>query len=185
MSKHYRWWATGGALVVGLVFASVQQTSALWSDAETLPGGTIHAGILDLAVGSAGSAQGSYDFSALGATGMYPDAYAQAALPVYNSGNIALIYRIQNVAQSSPDVPLTLTVSTVASAADCPTQGAPTNATQIYTGPMSGAQVPAAPQWRTVAAGGTEVLCLRGTVGTSAVVDKSSSVVFTFAAESK
>ncbi|OYD66708.1 hypothetical protein [Rhodococcus sp. OK302] len=182
MRKHYRWWATAAALVVGLIFVSVQQTSARWTDSETLPGGTITAGVLDLTVGGAGS---SYDFAALGGTGMFPNSYAQAPLAIRNSGSVPLNYRLQNVVQTQPDVPLTLTLSKVNAEADCPKQAAPTNATQIYTGAMSGAQVPTAPAWRTLAPNTSEVLCIRGTVGTAAEPGKSTSVAFTFAAESK
>ncbi|NMM84399.1 hypothetical protein B2J88_08495 [Rhodococcus sp. SRB_17] len=183
MRKHYRWWATAAVLVVGLIFASVQQTSARWSDAETLSGGTITAGVLDLTVGSAGSGQSSYDFAALGATGMSPNSYAQAPLTIRNSGSVPLKYRLQNVAQSSIDVPLSLAVTTVASDAGCPAQGAATGA-EIYNGPMIGAQAPTSSGWRTVAASSTETLCLRGTVGPEAGPGLSTSVVFSFVAES-
>ena len=134
-------------------------------------------------MGSAGSGQSSYDFTALGATGMFPNAYAQAPLTVHNSGSVPLNYRIQNVTQSSADVPLALVVTPVTTEAGCPAQGAAAG-TAIYDGPMVGAQVPTASGWRTVAAGSTEILCLRGTVGPDVASGVSTSVHFSFEAES-
>ncbi|WFR72162.1 hypothetical protein P9209_27500 [Prescottella defluvii] len=73
---------------------------------------------------------------------MTPGAFAQAPLTVRNSGNVAMKYRLQNAIQSNPAVPLTLTVSTVPNEAACPATGNPTGATQLYSGPMVGAQMP-------------------------------------------
>lgn len=184
MSNKTRWLAFAGAAVAGIALISAQQTGALWS--QTVPvgdGATIHSGILDLSVGQGGTAD--YPFSALAGANLFPGGYAQAPVTIYNSGNVLMKYRLQSASQSNTAVPLDLTVSTVAAESACPAQGAPTGATQIYQGPMVGAQAPSAPQWRTVQPGASEVLCLRGTVGAAAAANASTTAAFSFVAESR
>ncbi|MGW9569103.1 hypothetical protein [Prescottella equi] len=180
MSKNHRWWALAAAPVLGLIFLSTQQTGALWSDTENLPDATITAGKLDIAVGSGGTAQSNYPFTALAKAGLTPGGYAQAPLTVRNSGNVAMKYRLQNGTQSNPAVPLTLTVSTVTDEASCPATGSPSGATQVYTGALIGAQMS---QLRTLAPGASDVLCLRGAIGDSAAQNAETTATFTFAAE--
>ncbi|WP_027503340.1 hypothetical protein [Rhodococcus sp. UNC363MFTsu5.1] len=183
MSNKTRWLAFGGAAIVGVALMSAQQTGALWSQTQTVDGGTIHSGILDLSIG--GSGVSNYPFSALAKANGGPGDYAQAPVTIYNSGDVLMKYRLQNAAQSNSAVPLNLTISAVANEAACPAQGAPAGATQIYDGPMIGAQAPTAPQWRSVQPGASEVLCLRGTVGAAAQPSASTTATFTFAAESR
>lgn len=182
MSKNHRWWALAGASVLGLIFFSTQQTGALWSDTEDLTGSgaSITAGKLDIAVGAGGTAQSDYDFTALAKAGMMPGEFAQAPLTVQNSGNVAMQYRLQNGVQSNPAVPLALTVSSVPSEGECPATGEPTGATQLYSGALVGAQMP---QWRTLAPGASEVLCLRGGISETAAQNATTTATFTFAAE--
>ncbi|MDH6280826.1 hypothetical protein [Prescottella agglutinans] len=180
MSKNHRWWALAAVPVLGLIFFSTHQTGALWSDTKTLDAGTITAGTLDIAVGAGGTTQANYPFTALAKSGMTPGEFAQAPLTVRNSGNVAMRYRLQNANQSNPAVPLTLTVSTVPNEAACPATGNPTGATQLYSGAMVGAQVP---QLRTLAPGASEVLCMRGTLDSSATQNASTTATFTFTAE--
>lgn len=175
MRNHHRWWATAVALVVGLIFVSVQQTGARWSDTVSLPGGKIQSGILSLTVGGSDS----YTFTALGATGMFPNAFAQAPLTIHNPGDAAFRYRISNVTQTSASVPLTLTVWSNTTGFACTGQNAITG-TQLYSGQMIGAQMPV---WRTLAPAGSETLCLRGSMGSDAGPGVSTNVVFSFVAE--
>lgn len=184
MFKNHRRWALAAVPVLGLIFFSAQQTGALWSDSKSFAGGTITSGTLDIGVGAGGASQSSYAFSALGKAGLMPGGFAQAPLTVRNSGNVTMKYRLQNVAQSNAAVPLTLTVSKVAAEGDCPAAAAPAGATQLYNGPMIGAQTPTLPAWRTLGAGAAEVLCLRGTVGAAETPGASTTATFTFASES-
>lgn len=184
MSNKTRWLAIGGAAVIGVALMSAQQTGALWTQSVAAgDGATIHSGILDLSVGQGGTTD--YPFAALAGANLSPGGYAQAPVTIYNSGDVLMKYRLQNGSQSNAALPLDLTVSTVASESACPAQGNPTGATQVYHGPMIGAQAPAAPQWRTVQPGASEVLCLRGTVGAAAQPNASTTATFTFAAESR
>lgn len=167
--------------VLGLIFFSTQQTGALWSDTENIAmGDSITSGTLDISVGSGGTTQATYPFTALAKSGMTPGAFAQAPLTVRNTGDVAMKYRLQNANQSNPAVPLTLTVSTVPNEASCPATGNPSGATQLYSGAMAGAQMP---QLRTLAPGASEVLCMRGTLGSSAAQNASTTATFTFTAE--
>lgn len=182
MSRNHRKWLLAAAPVVGLIFFSTQQTGALWSSTETIAvGETITSGKLDIAVSSGGgTAQSDYDFTALAKAGMTPGDFAQAPLTVHNSGNITMRYRLQNGVQSNPAVPLALTVSSVPSEGACPATGNPDDATQLYSGALVGAQMP---QWRTVAPGASEVLCLRGGISDTAAQNATTTATFTFAAE--
>jgi hypothetical protein len=179
MSNKTRWLVIGGAAVVGVALLSAQQTGALWTQSQTVNGGTIHSGILDLSVG--GSGLSSYPFTALAGANMLPGGYAQAPVTIYNSGDVLMKYKLQNGIQSNAAVPLDLTVSAVATAAACPATGNPTGATQVYAGPLIGASFAE----RTVQPGATEVLCLRGTVGAAATPNASTTATFTFSAQSR
>ncbi|QBJ98774.1 hypothetical protein ERC79_16445 [Rhodococcus sp. ABRD24] len=166
--------------VLGLIFFSTQQTGALWSGTENLDAGTITAGTLDIAVGSGGTAQSDYAFTALAKSGMMPGDFAQAPVTVQNSGNVAMKYRLQNGVQSNPAVPLALTLSTVPSEGACPATGNPSDATPLYSGALVGAQIPL---WRTLAPGASEVLCLRAGISDEAAQNATTTATFTFAAE--
>ncbi|AOW92858.1 hypothetical protein BFN03_09770 [Rhodococcus sp. WMMA185] len=182
MSNKTRWVAVGGAAVAGVALMSSQQTGALWSQTETLSPGSISSGTLDLAVGGAGVTD--YPFEALAKEGLGGGQYAQAPIPIINSGDVVMKYRLQDAMQSNAAVPLDLTVFVVDSPEACPAEGDPVAATVVYDGPLIGAQAPAAPQWRMVEPGASEVLCMRGTVGEDAQPNESTTASFVFGAES-
>ncbi|CRK50716.1 conserved exported hypothetical protein [Rhodococcus sp. RD6.2] len=179
MSNKTRWLVIGGAAVVGVGLLSAQQTGALWTQSQTVDAGTIHSGVLDLSVG--GNGLNSYPFTALAGANLMPGGYAQAPVKVYNSGNVLMKYRLLNGSQSNPAVPLDLTASIVPNEAACPATGSPAGATQLYSGPLIGAQFAE----RTVQPGATEVLCLRGTIGAAAAHSQSTTATFTFSAQSR
>lgn len=179
MSNKTRWLVIGGAAVVGVGLLSAQQTGALWTQSQTVDAGTIHSGVLDLSVGGAGLS--SYPFTALAGANLLPGGYAQAPVKVFNSGNVQMKYRLLNGSQSNPAVPLDLTASIVPNEAACPATGNPSGATQVYSGPLIGANFAE----RAVEPGATEVLCLRGTVGASASPNASTTATFTFSAQSR
>ncbi|WP_305094043.1 hypothetical protein [Prescottella sp. R16] len=158
---------------VGLILFSAQQTGALWSDTETLPGATITAGTLDIGVGA-----GSFTLGSFGQTGLAVGGYSQTPLTVKNTGDVPTRYRLTNVTQSDAALPLTLTVWEVANESACPASGDPTGAaTQLYDGNMIGASTELRPALQ---AGASTVLCLRGTVGTGAGGGLASTTTFTF-----
>lgn len=179
--------AIAAASVLGVTLLSAQQTGALWRAEGSLAGGTINSGVLDLTVGKSGSASKDFAFTALGGSGLGEGDYSQAPLTIKNSGNVLMKYRLQNSTQSSAAMPLSLKVTAVPSAGDCPAQGEPTGTgkAELYNGPMIGAQAPSSPLWQTVEAGQSEILCLRGTVGAGAPPQAESSVQLSFTAESR
>ncbi|WP_137723400.1 hypothetical protein [Prescottella subtropica] len=173
MSKNHRWWALAAAPAVGLIFFSAQQTGALWSDTETLPGATITAGTLNIGVGA-----GSFTLDSFGKTGLAAGGYSQTPLTVKNTGDVPTQYRLSNVTQSDAALPLTLKVWEVANEASCPATGDPTGTpTQIYDGNMIGASTALRPALQS---GAETVLCLRGTVATGAGAGLTSTTTFTF-----
>lgn len=184
--KHSIGWAIAAASVLVLIFFSTQQTGALWRSQQTISGQTITSGILDLTVGANGTQQNDYAFSALAKSNLKPGDFAQAPLELRNSGNVSMNYRLQGVSQSVSDVALTLIATAVTAENNCPTTGNPTGTTQtLYSGAMVGAQAPASPQWRVLAAGISEVWCLRATVADTALPNMSSTATFSFRAESR
>lgn len=171
MAKHHRWWALAAVPAVGLIFFSAQQTGALWSDTETLPGATISAGTLDIGIGG-----GSFTLGDFGQTDLMVGGYSQTPLTVTNTGDVPMKYRLSNVTQSDAALPLTLAVWQVANEAACGTTGDPAGAS-IYDGAMIGANTAFRPA---VQPGASEVLCLRGTVDAGAGPGVSSTTTFTF-----
>ncbi|MEV0948906.1 hypothetical protein [Rhodococcus sp. NPDC049939] len=183
MSNKTRWLAIGGAAVAGVALMSAQQTGALWSQSQVMNPGTISSGTLDLAVGEAGIKD--YPFEALAKEGLGAGQYAQAPVSIINSGDVLMKYRLQDANQSNPAVPLDLTVFVVDSESACPDEGDPVGATQVYDGPLVGAQAPADPEWLSVEPGASAVLCMRGTVGEDAEPNESTTASFIFGAESR
>ena len=181
MTNKIRLAAIAAASVLGLTLLSVQQTGALWRAEATLDGGTIQSGRLDLQVGDSNSTTKDYQFDAFGRAYMGGGSYSQQPITIANAGNVLMKYRLAGAAQSDSAVPLTLTVTPVASEADCPAQGA-VSGTAVYDGPMEGASFT---DWLTAEAGESKVLCLRGTVADDAEPNMSTSVVLSFAAESR
>ena len=156
---------------VGLIFFSAQQTGALWSDTETLPGATITAGTLDIGVGT-----GSFTLDSFGKTDLAVGGYSQTPLAVKNTGNVPMQYKLAGVTQSNTALPLTLKVWQVANETACTAAGDPAG-TSLYDGPMIGAASTLQPALQPNA---TTVLCLRGTVGAGAPGGVSSTTTFTF-----
>ncbi len=185
--KSLRWWSlavTAVAAVAALAFASAQQTGALWSQSATISDATINSGTLSLRVGDSGSQSRDFLLSAFGATNLTQNAVVQKPLTVKNAGNVDMKYRLQSVSQSSPDLPLTLKVWIVSSAAGCPAAAEPAG-TPLYSGAMFGAQAPAAPAWAPVLPpGDTAVWCLRATVGPTATPNTSATVTLNYLANS-
>lgn len=165
--------------VVGLIFFSAQQTGALWSDTQNLPGGTITAGTLEIGVGAGGSTSSAFTLDGFGKTGLLEEGYSQKPLTVKNSGNVPMQYRLAGVSQTNPTLPMTLKVWRVTSESSCTATGDPAGGTVVYSGNMIGASVTA---WETVQPDVSEVLCLRGTVATGAGPGVSTKATFTFAA---
>lgn len=162
--------------VAGLIFLSAQQTGALWSDTQNLPGGTITAGTMEIGVGTSGTTSSAFTLSNFGGTKLVEGGYSQTPLTVKNSGNVPTKYRLSGVTQTHPALPLTLKVWRVATEAACTATGDPVG-TQLYSGNMIGASIA---DWQTVQPNNFEVLCLRGTVATGAGQDVSSRVSLTF-----
>ncbi|NKS30474.1 hypothetical protein GS534_08975 [Rhodococcus hoagii] len=162
--------------VVGLIFFSAQQTGALWSDTQNLPGGTITAGTMDIGVGAGGTTSSAFTLSNFGKDKLFEGGYSQTPLTVKNSGNVPTKYRLSGVTQTNPALPLTLNVWRVASEAACTASGDPVG-TSLYSGNMIGASIAV---WQTVQPGNSEVLCLRGTIASGAGQDISSKASLTF-----
>lgn len=169
-------WALAAAAVLLVGFVSLQQTGALWrSDANNGGGGTITAGTLNISAGQEGVKEFTLDGLTL--TDADSGASVQKPLPVVNSGNVTMGYKLNSVAVSG-DVPLLLRAAVVPNQAACTQTG--DVGVALYNGPAATAYT--AP--RNVPAGGTEVLCLRVTIADNAPRAKSSSAAFTFGAES-
>ncbi|WP_308115668.1 hypothetical protein [Rhodococcus sp. BP-241] len=183
--KHIRYVVAAAASVAVVVLGSTQTTGALWRNDAVTNGGIIRAGTLDIKVGASGAEVDAYELAALGGTNLGPDAFSQAPLTVRNAGNIAMRYRLQSAAATAPLASsMTVVASKVASVASCPAD-APPNGTvaTLYNGPLATAQGPASPAFRTLAAGASEVLCLRVALTASPPSRASTKVTFTFLAE--
>lgn len=169
-------WALAAAAVLLLGFVSLQQTGALWrSDANNGTAGTITAGTLDISAGKDGFK--AFNLNGLTkADGNIGDS-VQKPLPVINSGNVPMSYKLNQVTPTG-DTPLMLRIAVVADQASCPETGDP--GTQLYSGTMNNASTTP----RTVAAGSTEVLCIKVTIADNAVAGQSGGANFTFGAES-
>lgn len=168
-------WALAAVAVLLVGFVSLQQTGALWSsNATSNGGGTITAGKLDISVGS-GVKQ--FVLDGMENTNASRGDSVQKALPVINSGNVTMQYKLNGIAVNGT-APLTFRIAKVANEAAC----APTGdvGTELYNGPGNSASFAA----RNVAAGTTEVLCLRVTIADNAQTSQSSNATFTFGANS-
>lgn len=180
--KHGRYWALAAASVLVVAFGSAQVTGALWRDEETIAGGEIRSGSLDIRVGPSGAEVNDVVLDALGGTDLGPNRFSQAPLSVNNAGTTAMTYRLQNVSQTG-SIPLTLTASIVASVAACPTGAAPSGATTLYDGPLDAAQAPSEPESRSLAPDESEVWCFRVTVSDDPPQGATSTVSLTFRAD--
>ncbi|ALG85705.1 hypothetical protein [Gordonia phthalatica] len=175
MKAQYKW-ALAAAAVLLLGFVSLQQTGALWrSDANNGDGGTITAGVLNISAGDEGVKE--FDLGALALDDADPLDSVQKALPVINSGDVRMSYKLNSVSVTG-DVPLLLRAAVVPNEAACTPTG--DVGVQLYSGAADTGYFTA----RTVQAGATEVLCLRMTVAQNAPRGKSSAATFTFGAES-
>ena len=178
MKSHYKW-ALAAASVLALGFASVQATGAAWSDSKTTSPTMIHTGRLDISAGQINDK--AFDLSDFKLQDKQPGDSATKPLEVFNTGNVPMGYRLQSVAVTpSPGKaapPIDLKIVKVASASDCGS-GTLAGTTLYETAAMSGATTPQ----RQVAPGASEVLCLRATVGSSAVSGQSATAKFTFGA---
>ncbi|NLG47960.1 hypothetical protein [Gordonia sp. (in: high G+C Gram-positive bacteria)] len=169
-------WVLAAAVVLLVGFISLQQTSAAWRSEESSGGGgTITAGELNISAGNSGVKQFTLDGLTLENAGRGDS--VQKALPVINSGNVTMQYRLNGIATSG-DAPLTFRVAKVNSAAECTPTG--NVGTELYNGAGNAATFPA----RKVAKDSTEVLCLRVTIATNAETSQSSKATYTFAANS-
>ncbi|OYD66702.1 hypothetical protein [Rhodococcus sp. OK302] len=175
MKTQYKWaLAASSVLLIGVV--SVQQTGASWRDTAQSTGGTITAGLLDISAGNI-----SFKLDGLKLDNKAPGESIQVPLPVINSGNVQMNYSLSNVVlNGTTPPPLTLHVAKVATTADCPATG--NVGTQLYDGAMAGANFTSLPQL--IQAGQSQVLCLRATLGLTAVANQKSDATFTFAANS-
>ncbi|GAA4744834.1 hypothetical protein [Gordonia alkaliphila] len=170
-------WALAAAAVLLVGFVSLQQTGALWrSDANNGGGGKVTAGTLNISAGSEGVKEFTLDGLTLDDAD--PGDSVQKPLPVINSGNVSMSYKLNKVTTTG-EVPLMLRAAVVPSEAACTPTG--DVGTQIYSGAAATAYTDA----QTVEAGDTEVLCLRLTIGSNATADNApSTAAFTFRAES-
>ncbi|GAA4806077.1 hypothetical protein [Tomitella cavernea] len=178
MKSPYKW-GLAGALVLLLGFVSIQQTGALWSDSEALPGAVITTGTLDISAGAEG--QAAFDLSDFAKPDMAPGDAATKPLKIFNSGDVGMQYRLADVALTGQGAvgvpPLDLTIVQVGSDADC-TAGAPAGE-QLYAGGMADATT----LLRTLAPGADEVLCLTATLGSDPQTGQSATAEFTFDAQ--
>ncbi|OZC47094.1 MULTISPECIES: hypothetical protein [Nocardiaceae] len=179
-NKYGRYWALAAASVAVVVFGSAQATGALWRDQQTIAGGTINSGTLDIKVGQNGAEVNDYVLAALGSANLGPNGFSQAPLSIRNAGNVPFNFRLQGTT-STGTVPLALTVTTVVAESNCPATGAPTGpATVLYTGNAAGAQTSATGP---LAAGARELWCFRLAAGVTPPQSASSTVTFSFRAD--
>ncbi|MGB3602570.1 hypothetical protein [Gordonia sp. (in: high G+C Gram-positive bacteria)] len=169
-------WALAAAAVLLVGFFSLQQTGALWSsNASSNGGGTITAGKLDISAGQGGVKQFTLDGMEKSNAGRGDS--VQKALPVINSGNVTMQYKLNGI-QVNGTAPLTFRIAKVANEAACTPTG--DVGTELYNGAGNSASFAA----QKVAAGTTEVLCLRVTIASNAQTSQSSNATFTFGANS-
>ncbi|MDJ0359120.1 hypothetical protein [Rhodococcus sp. H29-C3] len=188
MKNKYIVAALAASAVLVLTLLSAQQATATWRSEQTTGGGTITSGRLELAVGNSGVQSKAFDFQGFGSSTrkLGPGDYSQAPLTVFNKGSIPMRYRVQNTIQSSAEMPLRLDVSVVANEAACPASpAASVGVGTLYSGAMIGAAFPPVGQWRTLASGASEVLCMTGTVGINPPSGAESTVTFSIAAQQK
>ncbi len=174
-------WALAAAAVLLVGLFSLQQTGALWRSEANSAGGTLTAGMLDISAGEGGVKQFVIDGMEL--TDADAGDSVQKPLPVINSGNVTMAYKLNSVAVNDLNgqgkIPMTVRVATVANSAACPTSGdvGTVLVDNLSPGSSSFAE-------RNVAAGQTEVLCIRLTISPNAAASMKSNATFTFGASS-
>ena len=89
-------WALAAAAVLLVGFVSLQQTGALWRSEATAPGGTITAGTLEISAGQSGVK--SFNLDGLTLADADAGQSVQKPLPVINSGNVTMRYKLNSVA---------------------------------------------------------------------------------------
>lgn len=162
--------------VVALVLLSAQQTGATWRDQEQTAGATVTSGELKILAGGSGS----YLWSDFGGTALLQNSVVQKPLTVsvVGTAKLKVSYRLQSMAATSTDLPLTFSASIVGSTAGCPSTGAPTG---VVAGPWT--SFPAPTVARPVTVNTSEVWCLRATVDPNAAQNKTTKVTLTFRAD--
>ncbi|ROZ49603.1 MULTISPECIES: hypothetical protein [Rhodococcus] len=177
------WGALAGASVIVVMFASAQQTGALWRAETPVSGLQMTADTLVLRLGADyASATESYTMTGFGGTAMGPGAYSQRPITIANRTAMIVQYELTSASQSQPEPKLNLTVWQVGSNADCPTTGTPTG-TQLYTGPLTAAKYPATPlptPRPTLSPNTSSTWCLRATVNASAAQGQSTTATLNF-----
>ncbi|MDF3318564.1 hypothetical protein [Rhodococcus sp. C3V] len=180
------WGAIAVAVAAVAVFASSQQSLALWSDSASANGGTATAASVNLTVGTSAGTSAAYTLANLttAATPVVPGNTVQAPLTVKNSGADPLQWRMQSTTAFTG---FTLTTYGVANEGACPA-GVNTAApavTPLTSGSMNASlQYPVSPAYMPspLVSGGTYILCLRLTVGVGAVSGATSTTTLTFQA---
>lgn len=155
------------AAVLVVLFASAQGTVALWRAEAQLEPGTLTTGTLSLAVGDGVTTEQSFEFSSLDTSVLAPGGFVQAPLTISNTGTTALTYNLAGAssvttASGAADTALAaavvLSMHVTAEPEAC-TVGSPSVGDALYQGPLSAAA--AFVSGRKLAAGATEILCLR------------------------
>ncbi|MDI9902177.1 hypothetical protein QM716_20185 [Rhodococcus sp. IEGM 1409] len=186
------WGAIAVATAAVAVFASSQQSFALWSDSASAAGGVATAGNVNLTVGTSAGTSAAYTLSNLttGATPLVPGNTVQAPVTVKNSGTDPLVWRMQSTTQLTG---FSLTTYAAANEAACPAGvnlAAPASAVVMATASMGASlQYPVSPAYMpaALAGGGSYVLCLRLSVdgtatSTTAPSGATNTVTLTFQA---
>lgn len=168
-------WALAAAAVLLVGLFSLQQTGALWRAEANTAGGTLTAGKLDISAGTNGVK--AFNLNGLTLADASPGDSVQKPLPVINSGNVTMRYKLNSVAVNG-SAPLMLRVAKVANEAACTPTGNPGD--ELYTGAANSA----ATDPSNVPAGTTQVLCLKMTIADNAQTAQSGNATFTFGAES-
>ena len=175
MATHHRW-ALAAIAVAGVTVLTVQQTGALWSDSAQQAGATISSGRLDIAVGTSETKVAAYRFEELAQSDMVSGEYVQRPLHVHNTGSVRMQYRLQS-ASLSAQLPLQLQVTAVSSEAGCPASG-DASGEVLVSRELIYAETPD----REIAAGESEILCFRATMGENPEPGASGVATFTFQA---
>lgn len=182
------WGAIAAAVAAVAVFASSQQSLALWSDSASANGGTATADSVNLTVGSQTATSTAYEFLTLatGSTRLVPGMTVQGPITIKNSGTNTLKWRMQG---TSPMPGYSLATYTVGSEGNCPAganQAVPVGSAAMQNLPAGGSlQYPVAPLWTmaTLASNSSTILCARFTANPDVPSGQTTSVTFTFQAE--
>ena len=151
--------ALGVAAVAGLI--SIKQSGAYWQDTKAVSSATISSGTLTLTAGGSHA----LSLSSLGGTALSPGDMKTVSVVVANGGDTKLGYKLTSIT-STDSTKLTLVASVVTSASTCDGSTAAT---------MPGTAITTTSDYRTLAKGGSEILCLRGTVSSTAVAGATYS----------